>query len=188
MEEARTGLVREYRERLELIEAEAAGRTAALRPKLTKATQRTEATTAALISVQTELASSRTELLLLQWRVNDAESIAWQNREEIRQRQTLEHMHGPMLQVLRDRANTALGNICDANAPYPHVTNYAGHLQFFTNVVTHLENRSERARQLVEERGHILLRLAFSRVFSHLQDRDPHFDFDAIIAPVPVSI
>ena len=29
---------------------------------------------------------------------------------------------------------------------------------------------------------------AFSRVFSHLQDRDPHFDFDAAIAPVPIAV
>ena len=68
------------------------------------------------------------------------------------------------------------------------MTNYAGNLQFFTDVVTHLENRSERARQLVEERSRGLLGRAFSCVFSHLQDRDPHFDFDAIIAPVPVAI
>ena len=33
-----------------------------------------------------------------------------------------------------------------------------------------------------------MLGRAFSRVFSYLQDRDPHFDFDAAIAPVPVAI
>ena len=48
MAEARAGLEREYEERLELIKAEAAGRTAALRTRLTEATQRAEATTAAL--------------------------------------------------------------------------------------------------------------------------------------------
>ena len=116
MAEAHVDLVREYEEKLELIEAEAAGRTAALRSKLTEAMQHAKATAAALVSAQTELSSSRVELLLLQWRVDDAESIARQNREEIRQQQTLEHMHGPMLQVHRDRANMALGNIGDANA------------------------------------------------------------------------
>ena len=74
--EVRADLAREYDQRLELIEVEAVGRTAALGSKLTEATQRTEATTAALISVQTELASSRVELLLLQWWVDDAESAA----------------------------------------------------------------------------------------------------------------
>ena len=33
-----------------------------------------------------------------------------------------------------------------------------------------------------------MLGRAFSRVFSHLQDRDPHFDFDAAIAPVPIAV
>ena len=33
-----------------------------------------------------------------------------------------------------------------------------------------------------------MLEHAFSRVFSYLQDRDPHFDFDAAIAPVPIAI
>ena len=104
------------------------------------------------------------------------------------ERQTLEHMHGPMLQELRNRANTALGNICNEKAPHPHATNYASHLCFFTDVVTRLENRSERANQLVEERSHSLLGRAFSRVFNHLQDIDPHFDFDTAIALVPEAI
>ena len=29
---------------------------------------------------------------------------------------------------------------------------------------------------------------AFSRVFSHLRNMDPHFDFDAAIAPVPQAV
>ena len=93
-----------------------------------------------------------------------------------------------MLQDLRSRANAALSNICNENAPHPHVTNYASHLCFFTDVVTRLENRSERAHQLVEKRSRSLLGRAFSRVFSHLQNTDPNFDFDAIIAPVPEAI
>ena len=68
------------------------------------------------------------------------------------------------------------------------MTNYAGNLQFFTNMVTHLENRSERSRQLVEERSRGLLARAFSRVFSYLQNIDPLFDFDATIAQVPEAV
>ena len=41
---------------------------------------------------------------------------------------------------------------------------------------------------MVEERSHALLGRAFSRVFSHPQNMDPHFDFDAAIAPVPLAI
>ena len=81
-----------------------------------------------------------------------------------------------------------MNNICEAAAKEPYETNYAGNLQFFTNVVTLLENRSERSHWLVEERSRALLGRAFSRVFNYLQDRDPHFDFDAAIAPVPIAI
>ena len=42
------------------------------------------------------------------------------------------------------------------------MTNYADNLRFFTDVVTHLENRSERSPQLVEERSHDLLARAFT--------------------------
>ena len=90
-----------------------------------------------------------------------------------------------MLQTLRERANSALGEICKAAAKQPHEASYARNLWFFTDVVTLLEDRSERARGLVEERSLALLRRVFSRVFSHFQEMDLHFDFDAAIAPVP---
>ena len=51
-----------------------------------------------------------------------------------------------------------------------------------------LEARSVRADRLVEERSHALLGRAFSRVFSHLRNMDPHFDFNAAIAPVPQAV
>ena len=93
-----------------------------------------------------------------------------------------------MLQDLRNKANTALGYICDENAPTPHSSEYASHLTFFNKVVTCLEAQSARAHQLVEERGRGLLERAFSRVFSHLLNADPNFDFDAAIAPVPMAV
>ena len=40
-----------------------------------------------------------------------------------------------MLRTLRERANAALGNICEAAAEEPRVTNYAGNIRFFTDVV-----------------------------------------------------
>ena len=100
----------------------------------------------ALVTAQAELASARAELLFLQKRVADAESIARQNREEVLQRQTLEREHAPMLQDLRVRANAALGHVWDENALYPHSNDYASHLRFFGDVVTRLEARSDRAR------------------------------------------
>ena len=67
----------------------------------------------------------------------------------------------------------------------PHAVNYADNLQFFTDVVTQLEAWSVRADRLVEERSRALLGRAFSRVFSHLRNMDPHFDFNAAIAQSP---
>ena len=40
----------------------------------------------------------------------------------------------------------------------------------------------------MEERSRGLLARAFSRVFSHLQNLDPFFDFDAAIALVPEAV
>ena len=134
------------------------------------------------------MASARAELLSLQKRVDDAETVARQNREEVLQRRTLEREHVPMLQDLWNRANTALGHICDENAPHLHSSDYASHLTFFTDVVTRLEAWSDRARRLVEERSRGLLGRAFSRVFSHLRNTFPDFDFDAAISPVPRAV
>ena len=156
-----------------------------MKAKLDEVTRRADATGAALGVAHAELASSRAEVLLLHQRVDAAEAVARRNEVEIRQRQTLEHVHSPMLRELRERANTALGIICEAAVGEPHVVNYAGNLQFFTDVVTQLEVRSGRADGLVEERSRALLGHAFSRVFSHLQHMDPHFYFDAAIVQCP---
>ena len=134
---------------LKLIEAEAVGRTTALKSRLVEVERREEAAASTLASAQAELASARAELLPLQQWVADAESVVRQNMEEVLQRRTLERVHAPMLQDLRNRANTALGFICDENAPHPHTNDYASHLLFFADMVTRLENRSERARQLL---------------------------------------
>ena len=85
---------------------------------------------------QGELTASLAEVLLLRQRLEEADVVAGQNTDEIRQRRILEHEHGPMLATLRERANTALGNICEAAVGKTHAVNYAGNLQFFTKVVT----------------------------------------------------
>ena len=74
--EGRADLANRYNLKLKLLEAEADGRTAALRSKLNEVEQREKAAAAALISVQAELASARAELLPLQQRVTAAESLA----------------------------------------------------------------------------------------------------------------
>src|SRR4051812_6305809 len=184
----RQGLEREFEGKLGMIRVEAEGRTAALRAQRDEATRRADASRAALEAAQKELAASQAEVLRLCQRMEEAVAIKRQNANEIRQRQVLEHVHGRMLTTIRERANIALGNICEAAVGEPHTINYAGNLQFFTAVVTQLEARSVRADRLVEERSRALLGRAFSRVFSHLRNMDPHFDFDAAIAPVPQAI
>ena len=93
-----------------------------------------------------------------------------------------------MLRGLRTRANKALGTICDEHAAHPHAKDYAGHLCFFADVVTRLESRAERDCELVDEKSRGLLGRAFSRVFSHLLNTNPNFDFAATIAPVPMVV
>ena len=44
-----------------------------------------------------------------------------------------------------------------------------------------------KARKLVEERTRGLLGRAFSRVFSNLLSRNSHFDFDVVLAFVPMA-
>nr|XP_020159047.1 stress response protein NST1-like [Aegilops tauschii subsp. strangulata] len=183
--EACADLENRYGMKPELVGAEVDGRGSALRSRLAEVEQHEQAAAAALISTQAELASAHAELLPLQQRVTTAESLTQQSREEALWRQTLEREHAPMLQGLMIRANTALGNICDEHAPHPHANDYPSHLRFFADVVTRLENRSKRARELVEERSRGLLGRAFSRILSHLQNTYPNFDFDAAIAPVP---
>ena len=85
MAEARSNLKREYGERLELIRVEAEDRTTALKAKLDEVTRRADAFGATLGTAQTELASSCAEVLLRQ-RVDEAEAVAQQNEDEIRQR------------------------------------------------------------------------------------------------------
>ena len=82
--EARLDLERQYEARLELIRAEAQGRTVALRAKLAEVTRGAVSSAAALGVAQAELASSRAELLLLQQRVDGAEAVAQRNEDEIR--------------------------------------------------------------------------------------------------------
>ena len=83
--------------KLKLAGTEAAGRTAAFRPRLDEAERRGEATAAALVTAQADLASARAELLSLRERVDDAEAVARQKGEEVLQRRTLEREHGHML-------------------------------------------------------------------------------------------
>ena len=135
----RVDLEGRYDLKLKLAGVEDEGRAAALRPRLYEAERRTEATAAALVTAQSDLASARTELRSRRRRVDDAEAVVRENTEEVLQRRTLEREHAPMLQDLRNRANIALGHICDVEAPTPHSNDYASHLTFFTEVVTRLE-------------------------------------------------
>ena len=125
---ARQDLEREFEGRLELIRVEAEGRTAALRVKREEATRLADASRATLEVAKGELTTSQAEALLLRQRVEEAEAVARQNADEIRQWRILEHEHGPMLTMLRERANAALGNIYEEAVGEPHVVNYAGNL------------------------------------------------------------
>ena len=80
-----------------------------------------------------------------------------------------------------------MGAICDESAPHPHESNYASHLNLFTNIVTRLEDQATKARQLVEERSRGLLGHALSRIFSNFVNLGSYFDFSIVLAPVPAA-
>ena len=165
--------------------AEAKGRITALRTKLDQAEQRERAIVAMQTAAQADLASARADFLSLQQQIDRATSLAKKSADEACRRRTLQREHASMLQDLRMRANRALNTICEESAPHPHEEDYASHLRFFTEIMTRLEDRAARARELIEERSRGLLGRTFSCVFSHLQNLDPHFYFDADIAPMP---
>ena len=163
---------------LELLEAELEGRTSALKAKLQSVEQPESAARGALTSSKSSLNSACAEISSLQKQVKDTASLLKKASSEKSHRLTLEREHGSMLQGLRVRANNALGAICDESAPHPHESDYASHLNFFTDVVTRMEDQATQACQLVEGRIRGLLGHALSRVFNNLLNRDSHFDFN----------
>ena len=84
--EVRVELERRYDLKLKLAGTKGAGRAAALRLRLDEAERLAVATATALVTAQADLASARAELLSLRKRVDDAEAVARQNREEVLQR------------------------------------------------------------------------------------------------------
>ena len=78
--------------------------------------------------------------------VEDTASLLKKASSEKCHHLTLERKHGSMLQGLRVRANNALGAICNESAPHPHESEYASHLNFFTNIMTRLEDQAAKAR------------------------------------------
>ena len=73
-----------------------------MRAKLEEATRRADAFRAALEVAQGESTTSQAKVLLLRQRVEEAEVVARQNADEIRQPRILEHEHGPMFATLRE--------------------------------------------------------------------------------------
>ena len=142
MAKARAELAERHRLDLELLEAELEGRTSTLKAKLQSVEQRESAARGALTSSESALNSARAEISSLQKQVEDTASLLKKASSEKSRRLTLEHEHGSMLQGLRVRANNALGAICDESAPHPHESDYASHLNFFTDVVTLLEDQA----------------------------------------------
>nr|XP_020160305.1 uncharacterized protein LOC109745593 [Aegilops tauschii subsp. strangulata] len=169
----------------ELQQTELEGRTFALRTKLDAAEQRERAAREAQASAQDDLASARTNLSSLQQQVEAIMSLAEKIENEASHRRTMQCGHSMMLKDLRVIANGSLDTICEEGVSHPREDDDASHHRFFTEIVSRLEDRAVRAHELVEERSRGLLGRAFSRVFSHLLNLDPHFDFNVVIAPVP---
>ena len=85
----RVALADEYRLKLELLEAELEGRTAALKTKLESAEQGERAAKEALTSFESTLASTRADLSSLQQQIEDVTSLVEKTTDEANRRRTM---------------------------------------------------------------------------------------------------
>ena len=86
-------------------------------------------------------------------------SLAEKTENEACHIRTMQRERSSMLKDLKVRVNRALDTICEEGVSHPHKDDDTSHLRFFTEIVTRLEDRAARARELVEERSRGLLAL-----------------------------
>ncbi|KAE8777577.1 hypothetical protein D1007_49648 [Hordeum vulgare] len=90
-----------------------------------------------------------------------------------------------MFQGLKRRARPAPGLISRGSVSSPVVPDKVGYLDFFTKVVERLEAGAREVGALIEDENNDLLSQSLPRVFSNLFHTDPHFNFEAAMAPIP---
>lgn len=81
-----------------------------------------------------------------------------------------------------------MDSICKGNVSSPLVPDNAGYLAFFTRAVEQLKEGAEKVGELVEVGSRDLLVQVLTSVFSRLFRSDPDFDFNVVIALVPIVI
>ncbi|KAE8817848.1 hypothetical protein D1007_04468 [Hordeum vulgare] len=93
-----------------------------------------------------------------------------------------------MFQGLERWECRALGSIYGGSISSPIIPDDAGYLDFFTKVPEWVEAGAEQVGVLIEDEIRNLMSKAPMHVFSNLLHVDPHFDFEAAMAPVPRAI
>ncbi|KAE8792090.1 hypothetical protein D1007_33414 [Hordeum vulgare] len=93
-----------------------------------------------------------------------------------------------MFQGLGWRASRALASICGGSVSSPLVSDDVCYLDFFTKVMERFEAGAQQVGVLIEEESRDLVSQALTRLFSNLLRSNPHFDFEAAMAPVPKAI
>ncbi|KAE8784128.1 hypothetical protein D1007_42344 [Hordeum vulgare] len=104
---------------------------------------------------------------------------------EEREPRGLQLLCSKMFPGLERQAWRSLGFSCTGSVCSPLVPTATSYVDFFTKVVEQLEAGTQLVGALIEEEIRDRLSQALKRVFSKIFHTDPHFDFEAVIGPVP---
>ncbi|KAE8819558.1 hypothetical protein D1007_02544 [Hordeum vulgare] len=89
------------------------------------------------------------------------------------------------LYSLELRAREAVRSICRLGLESPSIPPDTGNAKLSAELVKQLEGATKKVDNILEEECRDLFSLAATHVFGHLLLRDPHFEFEEVVGPVP---
>ncbi|KAE8767142.1 hypothetical protein D1007_61537 [Hordeum vulgare] len=125
------------------------------------------------------------ELASLQGQVSGAASLMEQATNKAREARGLQLQRLDMFLGLERRVRRGLGFICTVNVSSPLVPDESIYLDFFTKVAGRLEAGAREVGALIVEETRDLVSQALTSVLSNFFHNNPHFNFKAMMAPVP---
>ncbi|KAE8809209.1 hypothetical protein D1007_14254 [Hordeum vulgare] len=83
------------------------------------------------------------------------------------------------------RASQALSSMCSLGLESSFIPQGAVYAKFSYELVKELKGAAKKVDSILEEECHDLFSVVATRILSHLLLRDPHFDFEGEMGPVP---
>ena len=133
-------------------------------------------------------ADTEAKLTFLRQQVGGVAAVVEQARDEAARARGRQLPRSKMFRALELRARRALGSISKEDVSSPLETHDGSYLDFFSKLVERLEVGAKKVGGIIEEESRDLLTQAATRIFSHLLNADPNFDFGKVIAPVPEEV